>query len=166
MHAYRSSTCRRVTLSERMPPPTGVVSGPLIETRNSCIASTVSWGSQSWNRVNAFSPANTSIQATRRSPPNAFSSAASNTRTEARHIAAPVPSPSTYGMIGLWGTFTAPFSYAIRSPVAGPRANLYVVMTLANKGHSTHREPLNVSAAGGAINVWIVGALVQFENKE
>ena len=30
---YKSSSCRRATLSERMPPPTGVVSGPLIDTR-------------------------------------------------------------------------------------------------------------------------------------
>src|SRR6185312_14351407 len=153
MQAYRSSTCRRVTLSDRMPPPTGVVSGPLIETRNSCIASTVSWGSQSWNRVNAFSPANTSIQATRRSPPNAFSIAASNTRTEARQMSAPVPSPSTYGMIGLFGTSGAPFSYAIRSPVDGTWANLYVAMTLAKKRAPHPPEPLNVSATGRAINV-------------
>jgi hypothetical protein len=32
-HTYRSSICRSATLSERMPPPTGVVSGPLIDTR-------------------------------------------------------------------------------------------------------------------------------------
>ena len=32
-HTYRSSSCRKATLSERMPPPTGVVSGPLIDTR-------------------------------------------------------------------------------------------------------------------------------------
>ena len=30
---YRSSIWRNATLSERMPPPTGVVSGPLIEIR-------------------------------------------------------------------------------------------------------------------------------------
>jgi hypothetical protein len=93
-----------------MPPPTGVVNGPLIETRNSCIASTVSCGSQSLNCVNAFSPANTSIHATRRSPPYAFSMAASNTRTDARQISGPVPSPSTYGMIGLFGTLRTPLS--------------------------------------------------------
>ena len=29
---YRSSSWRNATLSERMPPPTGAVSGPLIET--------------------------------------------------------------------------------------------------------------------------------------
>jgi dolichyl-diphosphooligosaccharide--protein glycosyltransferase len=30
---YRSSICRKATFKERMPPPTGVVSGPLIDTR-------------------------------------------------------------------------------------------------------------------------------------
>ena len=29
---YRSSSWRKATLSDRMPPPTGVVSGPLIDT--------------------------------------------------------------------------------------------------------------------------------------
>ncbi len=32
-HTYKSSICRSATLSERMPPPTGVVSGPLMLTR-------------------------------------------------------------------------------------------------------------------------------------
>ena len=40
-----------------MPPPTGVVSGPLIATLNSRIASTVSSGSHSPKRSLAFSPA-------------------------------------------------------------------------------------------------------------
>ncbi len=61
MQAYRSSIWRNATFSERMPPPIGVVSGPLMETRNSRNASTVSSGSHSLQRVKAFSPANTSI---------------------------------------------------------------------------------------------------------
>ena len=52
-----------------MPPPMGVVSGPLMATRNSLMASTVPSGSQLLNWVNAFSPANTSYHATRRLPP-------------------------------------------------------------------------------------------------
>ncbi len=32
-HTYRSNNWRRATLSERIPPPTGVVSGPLIEIK-------------------------------------------------------------------------------------------------------------------------------------
>jgi len=43
---YRSNNWRSATLSERMPPPTGVVSGPLIDTRYSRQAATVSSGSQ------------------------------------------------------------------------------------------------------------------------
>src|SRR5437773_472998 len=46
MQAYRSSTWRSATLSERIPPPTGVVSGPLIATRCARIASSVACGSQ------------------------------------------------------------------------------------------------------------------------
>src|SRR5215813_5940911 len=48
-HTKRSSSCRSATLSDRMPPPTGVVRGPLIPTRNSPKASTVSSGSQVLN---------------------------------------------------------------------------------------------------------------------
>ena len=49
--------CRTATLSERMPPPTGVVSGPLIETRYSFMTSMVSSGSHEPVRLLAFSPA-------------------------------------------------------------------------------------------------------------
>ena len=44
-HTYKSSSCRSATLSERMPPPTGVVSGPLIETTYSLSTCSVSSGS-------------------------------------------------------------------------------------------------------------------------
>jgi len=57
------------TLSERIPPPIGVVSGPLIPTRNSRKASTVSSGSHSFQSLNGFSPAKTSIHAILRLPP-------------------------------------------------------------------------------------------------
>ena len=52
-----------------MPPPTGVVSGPLMAMWNRVIASSVSCGSHSSISLNAFSPANTSYQTTRRLPP-------------------------------------------------------------------------------------------------
>ena len=68
-HTYRSRSCRSATLSDRMPPPTGVVSGPLVPTRYSRKASTVSSGSQVLNFLNAFSPANTSIHSIRRRSP-------------------------------------------------------------------------------------------------
>ena len=48
-HTYRSSSWRNATLIERMPPPTGVVSGPLIETTNSFAACNVSSGSQTFS---------------------------------------------------------------------------------------------------------------------
>ena len=57
MHEYRSSTWRSVTFSDLMPPPTGVVSGPLIATLNSVSASSVSRGSHSPATSLAFSPA-------------------------------------------------------------------------------------------------------------
>ncbi len=51
-----------------MPPPTGVVSGPLIPTLYFLNASTVSSGSQFLVWVNAFSPASTSSHSILRSP--------------------------------------------------------------------------------------------------
>ena len=59
---------RSVTFNERKPPPIGVVSGPLMPTRNSVNASTVSSGSQLLNILKDFSPAYTSIQRTLRLP--------------------------------------------------------------------------------------------------
>ena len=47
---YRSRICRSATFKERMPPPTGVVSGPLMPTRYLRNASTVSSGSHDPNR--------------------------------------------------------------------------------------------------------------------
>ena len=95
-------------MSERMPPPTGVESGPLIDTRNSRSASIVSSGSHSPVFSTLFSPAYTSIHATRRSPPYpSRRTAASNTRCEARQMSGPVPSPSMNGTIGRFGTRSA-----------------------------------------------------------
>ncbi len=55
-HTYRSRIWRSATLRLRMPPPTGVVSGPLMPMRYSRKASTVSSGSQSPVASKAFSP--------------------------------------------------------------------------------------------------------------
>ena len=66
---YRSMIWRTATFSDRIPPPTGVVNGPLIETRYSFMTSMVSSGSQEPVRLFAFSPANTSIQWILRPPP-------------------------------------------------------------------------------------------------
>ncbi len=52
-----------------MPPPMGVVSGPLMPIRYFLNAATVSSGSQLLNCLNAFSPAYTSYHAILRLPP-------------------------------------------------------------------------------------------------
>src|SRR2546422_3125121 len=72
MQAYRSSSWRRVTLRDRIPPPTGVVSGPLIATRCVRMASRVASGSQLPTCLKAFSPASTSSQSIWRFPPDTF----------------------------------------------------------------------------------------------
>src|ERR1043165_5388167 len=89
-----------------MPPPTGVVSGPLIDTTNSFDASSVSSGSQTFSpyRRQDFSPANISIHTIFLLPPYAFCTAASTTLSITGVMSTPVPSPSMYGMIGLSGT--------------------------------------------------------------
>ncbi len=123
-HTYRSSSCRSATFSDRIPPPTGVVSGPLIPTRNSWNAGTVSSCSQLLNFVKLFSPAYTSIQAIFFFPPNAFATAASNTRTLARQMSGPVPSPSMNGKMGWSGTLSTPLLIVICCPPSGTTTSL------------------------------------------
>ncbi len=57
------------TFSDLMPPPTGVVRGPLMATLNSRAASRVSSGSHSPVTSLPFSPAYTSIHWISRRPP-------------------------------------------------------------------------------------------------
>src|ERR1700722_13847525 len=90
-----------------MPPPMGVVSGPLIPMRCERKMSTVSSGSQLPVSSKAFCPANTSFQATER-PCRA--AAASSTSLAAGQMSTPVPSPSMKGMIGSSGTARVPSS--------------------------------------------------------
>src|SRR2546422_983774 len=118
MQAYRSSGWRRVTLRDRIPPPTGVVSGPLIATRCVRMASRVASGSQLPTCLKAFSPASTSSQSIWRFPPDTFRTVASNTRRAARQMSGPVPSPSMKGMMGWLGTTQRPSRYSMRSPMA------------------------------------------------
>ena len=61
-HEYKSSFCLKATLSDRIPPPTGVVKGPFKATKCLEIVSNVSWGSHSSFKSNAFSPAKISNQ--------------------------------------------------------------------------------------------------------
>jgi hypothetical protein len=66
-----------------------------------------------------FSPAYTSSHAIFRFPPYALATAASRTRTLARQMSGPVPSPSMKGMIGSSGTTSLPSRRAIAVPVDG-----------------------------------------------
>ena len=59
-HANKSNFCLSATLRERIPPPTGVVRGPLIETKPELMASSVASGNHSPVFLNAFSPASVS----------------------------------------------------------------------------------------------------------
>src|SRR5690606_14652969 len=102
-----------------MPPPTGVVSGPLMPTRYSRKASTVSSGSQLSKRLNDSSPAKTSNQEICLEPAYAFCTAASNTRTLEAQMSAPVPSPRMNGMTGLLGTLRLLLLIVILSPAGG-----------------------------------------------
>src|SRR5471030_425026 len=117
-----------------MPPPMGVVSGPLMPTKNSRKASTVSSGSQELNWVNDFSPAKTSIQAIFFLPPDDLATAASMTRTEARQMSAPVPSPSMNGTMGRSGTCNLPLEMEILSP-AGTLLILYDMEAPGKRRH-------------------------------
>ena len=102
-----------------MPPPTGVVNGPLMATLYERTASSVSFGSHSPYCSLAFSPAGTSNHSIFFLPPKAFLTAASNTRTLARQMSGPVPSPSMKGMIGLSGTTSRPLFLVMAVPVVG-----------------------------------------------
>jgi hypothetical protein len=88
-----------------MPPPTGVVSGPLIPIRCSRNDSTVSSGSQFPVASNAFCPASTSIHSMRLPR---LATAASMTSWVAGQMSTPVPSPLMNGMMGSSGTFRLP----------------------------------------------------------
>src|SRR5258708_24142494 len=90
---YKSSICRRATFSERIPPPIGVVSGPLIPTRYSLKASIVSSGSQLSNLFLAVSPAKTSNHQTLGLPPETFYTSPSQKRALAAHTSSPLPEP-------------------------------------------------------------------------
>ena len=68
-HANKSNFCLRATFSERIPPPTGVVSGPLMDTNPVLIASRVASGNHSPVLLNAFSPASVSLHVMDLLPP-------------------------------------------------------------------------------------------------
>ena len=100
-----------------MPPPTGVVSGPLMAIRCRRIASKVASGNHSPACSFAFSPARISVHATWRSPPYVRVTASSNTSLAARQMSGPMPSPSMNGTIGSLGTTYLPSFHSIGVPV-------------------------------------------------
>src|SRR5688572_252316 len=118
-----------------MPPPTGVVSGPLMPTRYFWNASTVSSGSQFFVWSNAFCPARTSFHWILRFPPYAFWTAASKTRTDARQMSGPVPSPSMNGMIGWSGTFSLPLAIEMVWPV-----DIFMAPSECSRGKNAGRD--------------------------
>src|SRR5436190_9284945 len=100
-----------------MPPPTGVVSGPLMPMRYSWKVLTVSSGSQLPVWLKAFSPARTSRHAI---DLPCFLAAASITSWAAGQISTPVPSPSMNGMMGSSETLRTPsLDMVILSAMAG-----------------------------------------------
>ena len=115
--AKRSNFCLSATFRDLIPPPTGVVRGPLIDTKPFLMASRVASGSHSPVLLNAFSPARTSLQWICFSPPYAFETAASTTFIITGLMSTPIPSPSMKCIVGLFGTFSMPFSRVILSPV-------------------------------------------------
>src|SRR6266540_1289073 len=132
--AYRSSALRRVTFSERKPPPTGVVRGPFSATTYSLIAPRVASGSISpyWNI--AFSPAGTGYQTIRRRLLNASSTAASIAFRAARVTSGPTPSPSISGTIGSSGTrIPASVIRILWPPSGGRRTRRSAGMRLASR---------------------------------
>src|ERR1017187_419428 len=139
-----------------MPPPTGVVRGPLMATRNSRMAATVSSGSHFLNWAFAFSPAKTSYQATERFPSYAFSTAASNTRTDAFQMSRPVPSPSMKGIMGRSGTRYLPLLYSIFCPLDGTGTPLNDAMHyLQNLGMTTHYKEYSKKWGGTHLTVGV-----------
>src|SRR4029453_18243280 len=118
------------TLIDRMPPPTGVVNGPLMDTtysRNTASVSSGSHTSRPYTLVD-FSPANTSIQAIFFLPPYAFATAASTTLIITGVMSTPVPSPSMNGTIGWSGTLREKsLLTVIFAPVLGTLMCLYAM---------------------------------------
>jgi hypothetical protein len=66
-----------------------------------------------------FFAGKTSSQAIFFFPPNAFSTAASNTRREAFQMSRPVPSPSMNGIMSWSGTWNSSPTYSITCPCDG-----------------------------------------------
>ena len=116
---YRSSIWRSATLSERMPPPIGVVSGPLIDDEVFAAGRDGLFGQPGVEQVVRLlagvdlHPVDLALAAV------GLLHGGIETRTEARQMSGPVPSPSMKGMIGWSGTLSLPFWIVIFWPCAG-----------------------------------------------
>ena len=113
MAANRSRSCRSATLTLRNPPPTGVVIGPLIATRQSRIASSVCSGSSAPSVSRAPAPAGISIH-------SIPTSAASSTTLVAAATSGPIPSPAMRTILCAIGRqpYRAPSAVAPRARAA------------------------------------------------
>ena len=123
-----------------MPPPTGVVKGPLIPIKWLRNVSTVSSGSQLPVSSNAFWPARTSFQATLWP---CLAAAASRTSLAAGQMSTPVPSPSMKGMMGSSGTTSVPSVAHADEICHGPDAtgrDGFVPIDLVGRGRPASRS--------------------------
>ena len=132
-----------------MPPPIGVVSGPLMPTRCVRNASSVSSGSQLPVWLKAFSPASTSLHWILRLPPYAFATAASNTRTEARQMSGPVPSPMMKGSTGASGTRSFPDASSVMFSAMGRRFSRSAPRRI-RRWRGANARPAGALALGGS----------------
>src|SRR4051794_19974778 len=122
-----------------MPPPIGVVSGPLIPIRYSLNVATVSSGNQLPVSLNAFSPASTSFHST---VLPCFFAAASRTSLAAGQMSTPVPSPSMNGMMGSFGTCSVPSADIEIFVAIGPEAYLRSEQRRPSRGAQQAALPL------------------------
>src|SRR4030042_3370166 len=96
---YRSRACLSATFRLLIPPPTGVVSGPLRATPLALICSRVAFGSHSPVALKDASPARIVSHCIETEPSVALVRAASIDDLAAEAISGPIPSPWIIGIV-------------------------------------------------------------------